>query len=216
MCRSRSRRGRQAEPVYGLSCQGANREHAGFSWSGCDGWNESSSDSPRGDTARFCPCGCRRPGRQHQTRIGGLPTRLLPQHADCRAARSGAPETPPFPRRPVQATGWTWTNGAPPLGRWPAVFPVRFQLGGRATGKKSRLALVLVGKAPDTGLPSNPSERGRELGRTGTSTVRRRYSSTSAIGTSRWSIRARSNSMFLRTWASGKCSAIFSSARFLA
>ena len=73
------------------------------------------------------------------------------------------------PRRPVKATGWTWTNGPPPLSRWPAVFPVRQQLGGRAACRKSGLVLVMVGQAPDTVPPSNQSERGRERRRMGTS-----------------------------------------------
>ena len=65
--------------------------------------------------------------------------------------------------------GWTWTNGTPPLSRWPAVFPVRQQLGGRAACRKSTLVLVIVWKAPDTVPPSNQAERGREQGRRGTS-----------------------------------------------
>jgi hypothetical protein len=40
--------------------KGAHREHSGFSGSGGNDCNESSSDPPRGDTARFCHCGCRR------------------------------------------------------------------------------------------------------------------------------------------------------------
>jgi hypothetical protein len=35
--------------------------------------------------------------RRHQTHIRGLPTHLLPRHANCQALRPDAPETPPFP-----------------------------------------------------------------------------------------------------------------------